>query len=135
MKRITAIFILLVFLTGCTSKNNSYIEISFDDFKTKIENKESFPLLVGAKTCTACQLYKPTLEKVIKKYNLQIYYIDIETLKENESLDSYIVITGTPTLAFFTKGEEESIYNRINGNASSTETIKILQKKEYIKGD
>lgn len=136
MKKILIILLLSLTLVGCTNKNTKPIEITYKELLVKVENKETFPLLIGAKTCSACQLFEPKLEKVISKYNLKVYYIDIEKLGDDDNLDNIVRFTGTPTLAFIKDGEETSSYNRLeNGNASSNEIIKIMTKNGYIEGE
>lgn len=135
MKKIFIVLILLLLVVGCSKKD--YTEITYNELIQKINNQETFVLFVGADTCSACQIIKPKLTKVIQKHNINdVYYIDIQDLGENESIDNIVRITGTPTLAFIKDGKEESIYNRIeNGNASSKEIEDFFQKNGYIEGE
>lgn len=132
---ILIIFIFMILLTGC-SKNSKYIkEISFEDFKQKIANKETFVLYVGNKNCTHCIAYKPILTKVCEKYKITIYHLDNSKLSEKEysKFKEYINISGTPTVAFITNGEEESSINRISGETSEEDTIEVFKTNGYIK--
>ena len=48
------------------------IEITFSELKEKINNKESFILLISQESCSHCAEYKPVLKKVlsrIKRYS------------------------------------------------------------------
>lgn len=40
----------LIITVGCKKKVTTYTEITYDEFKQMIENKESFPLFVGIKS-------------------------------------------------------------------------------------
>ena len=68
MKRkfVLLIGISMLFLTGCG--RTSYDEISYSELQGLIHNKESFPLVIASATCSACNSYRPTLEKFIEKY-------------------------------------------------------------------
>lgn len=138
MKKFLKIFVLLISITvlvGCTSKSKNMIEISLDDFKGKLANKESFVLYVGNDGCSACNSYMPTLESVIKEYNITIYHLDNSKLssKEFAEFTTYLNISGTPTIAFIKNGEEETTLNRITGVTSKERTIEKFKTNGYIK--
>lgn len=138
MKKFLKIFVLLISITvlvGCTSKSKNMIEISLDDFKGKLANKESFVLYVGNNSCSACNSYMPTLESVIKEYNITIYHLDNSKLssKEFAEFTTYLNISGTPTVAFIKNGEEETTLNRITGVTSKERTIEKFKTNGYIK--
>ena len=130
---ILALLIVPLFLTGCTPK--TYEEVSYNKLKTMIDNKEDFILLIGAAHCSACEAYKPTLNKVITDYHLAVKYIDLDGLSDPEY--EYVLanfdITGTPTIVFVKKGQEVSSQNRIVGNEKYSKTVEILKENGYIK--
>ncbi len=138
MKRFIKLLLLLVSITvlaGCTSKNKNMIEISLDDFKGKIANKESFALYVGNDSCSACNSYMPTLDAVMKKYNITVYHLDNSKLSSEEFAEftTYLNVSGTPTIAFIKNGEEETTLNRITGVTSEERTIEKFKTNGYIK--
>ncbi len=98
-------------------------------------NKESFAIYIGNEGCSHCLSYKPTLEKVLKDYKITIYHLDNSKLSEEEfsEFKTYINISGTPTVAFITDGEEETTLNRIVGEASEESTIEMFKANGYIK--
>ena len=134
-KSLIIIFISIIFIMGCSSKNNHIIEINLDNLKEKIANKESFALYIGNENCSHCVSYKPTLESVLDEYNITIYHLDNSKLnkKEKAEFKTYINISGTPTVAFITDGEEETTLNRIVGEASKESTIERFKTNGYIK--
>ena len=77
------IIALLFALTGC-GKETTYHEVSIDELTKMVENKESFVLVIGSETCSACESYKPTMEKIISTYNIRINYINIYPLKDEQ---------------------------------------------------
>ena len=127
------IVLTTVFLTGCSPK--TYNEISYQDLTDMLNNKEDFVLVIGSETCSACQSFRPTMEKVIKKYNLDIKYIDISKLSEEDEseLVSKFAFSGTPTTIFITNGKEENTHNRIVGNEKYSKVVEKLTKNGYIK--
>lgn len=127
-------FSLILILTGCNKETNIK-EITLEQFKEKITNKESFVVYVGNDNCSHCNNYKPILEKVIDDYNITIYHVDNSKLSDEEynEFKTYVNISGTPTVAFITDGEEESTLNRIVGETDEETTIKRFKANGYIK--
>ncbi|MGN1267928.1 MAG: thioredoxin family protein [Candidatus Aphodocola sp.] len=134
LKIIMILFIFTLILSGC-SKEEHIKEISLDEFKEKIANKESFALYVGNENCSHCVSYLPTLKSVLKDYNITIYHLDNSKLSDKEYAEfkTYINISGTPTIVFITDGEEETTLNRIVGETSKEDTIERFKTNGYIK--
>ncbi len=135
LKSLIIMFVFMLCLTGCSSNDKYIKEISLDDFKEKIANKESFAIYIGNEGCSHCLSYKPTLNKVLKDYKITIYHLDNSKLSEEEfnEFKTYVNISGTPTVAFITEGEEETTLNRIVGEASEESTIEMFKTNGYIK--
>lgn len=134
LKNILIVFILMILVTGCGSKSNNIKEISLDNFKGKMANKETFALYIGNENCSHCIAYRPTLESVLKDYDITIYQLDNSKLSEKEYAEfkSYINISGTQVV-FITDGEEETTLNRIVGEISREDTIERFKTNGYIK--
>ena len=134
LRIIMGLFIFTIILSGC-SKEEHIKEISLDEFKEKIANKETFAIYIGNKGCSHCVSYRPILEKVLEDYDITIYHIDNSKLdnKEYAEFRKYINISGTPTVAFITDGEEETTLNRITGEVSRDATIERFKSNGYIK--
>ena len=124
-----------LFISGCGS-TKTYTEISYTDLNKMLDDKESFVLFIGSATCTHCASYKVTLNKVIDENNVDgVYYIDVDNLSEKDtsSLQAKFPFSGTPTTIFIEKGQEESTFNRIEGEASYSEIVDALTENNYIK--
>lgn len=134
LKLVMVLFIFTIILSGC-SKEEHIKEISLDEFKEKIANKETFAIYIGNKGCSHCVSYRPILEKVLEDYDITIYHIDNSKLDSNQYAEfrTYINISGTPTVAFITDGEEETTLNRITGEVSRDATIERFKSNGYIK--
>ena len=136
MKKILVIMIFMVSLlvSGCGNKLTTFEQVNYDKIESMVENKESFVLFIGSTECPHCDLYKETLNEVIKKYQVKIYYIDIYGLsaEEGSKLKAIANYTGTPTTVFIENGEETSMYDRIDGNKPMSKVVEKLKKKGYI---
>lgn len=138
MKKFILCLILTIALslTGCGKKLSTYEQISYADFMKKIENKESFPLVVGSSQCSHCADFKITMEKFISDYQVTVYYIDILTLSTDEYNEfiTHVNFGGsTPTTVFITDGEEKTVYNRIVGALSYSKVETKYKSAGYIK--
>lgn len=136
MKKIGTIMlaILIIFgLSGC-KKYTTYTEISYTQLKEKMEAKDTFVLVVGAAHCSACKEYKTTMEEIIHDKQIEIFYIDMDNLTEEEDAKLYseFVVTSTPTTIFFKDGEQTRTYDRITGAADYQKVEKALIKQGFL---
>lgn len=129
------LFVLVGTLITDKILSKSYLkEIKYEVLIDKIENKEDMIILISQTTCGHCTSYKPKLEDIANKYKIDIYYIDVDLLtdEENMELDKYINYSSTPTTVFLKNGEEKSAATRINGNASREKIEKKLKSNGFI---
>lgn len=133
-KFLVLILFMVIFISGC--KRTTYDEISYNDFKKLVENKESFPLVIGSSTCSACSMFRPTMEAFIKKYNIDVKYIDISKLSEDDNKEFATIIgfQSTPTTVFFVDGEQTSAHDRIVGSEDLNGVIFAYKRMGYIGG-
>lgn len=133
---VISILLLLVFIIyGINYYSNGNLkELKYDEVIKKIKNKEDFVLCLAQTTCSHCEMYKPKLKKTANKYDILIYYINIDKLtkKEEKEFNKYIYTEGTPVTIFFKKGEEETTANRLQGNAPTKKIEKALKKYNFI---
>lgn len=140
-KIIILVSICLVILVGAIIADSimgkSYFdEITYEEITEKLDNKESLVLLISQTTCTHCNSYKPKLEDVANEYKINVYYIDIDLLDEDEydDLNSRLSFasSGTPLTIFLKNGEETTVANRIKGDSSKDKIIKKLKSNGFI---
>ena len=131
--------VCLVLLVGAfivdSILSKSYLkEIEYADVIEKVENKESFVLLLSQTTCSHCMEFKPKLAKVAKQYKMELYYIEVNLLdeKEREKFKEYFSYDATPTTIFVKEGVEATSANRINGNVSEEKIISKLKSNGFI---
>ena len=111
------------------------IELSVDEVVEKINNKDSFVLCISQTTCTHCKSFKPKLETVSEKYEVDIYYIDIDKYDEDEIslFKKNVSFDGsTPVTAFIVDGEEASASNRLFGDVKIDKIVKKMKNFGFI---
>ncbi len=128
MKKKILMFLSIAFLLLFTGCQKSYLKsIDYNQFKEKIDKKETFIVEVIQTGCSACKKFTPRYRKVINKYKITSYQLNYTNLKEDEKkeFDEQFSINSTPTVLFITKGEEKSVLTRIIG---AVEEEKIISK-------
>ena len=132
-KFLVLLSLIIIFVTGCGGKK-TYNEISYSDYKEMINNKETFPLVIGRTGCSACEIFKPTMEAFISKYDIDVRYIDISKLSE-EDMDEFSSLVGfqsTPTTLFVHDGELVSYYHWIIGSETLDNVVKAYKREGFI---
>ena len=117
------------------SYNSNLIEINYNELKEKIDNNEDFVLCISRTTCSHCLDYKPKLKKVGYKYKIDIYYIDVDLLNDDDLKmfkDTVSFDGSTPITVFFKNGEEKTTATRIEGDVSEEKLINKLKTNGFI---
>jgi predicted bacteriocin transport accessory protein len=133
---LSSLILLVMVLTGCNSTKEYLSQIYYNDLKNKIENKESFALYIGNKSCLHCKDFEPKFRGVVNEYKVTVFKIDTATLTTDEYQEvivGNIGEVGTPTVVFFEKGVEKGTYSRIDGDVSKDKVIDKLKDNGYIK--
>jgi len=131
---ICIIVLVGAFILDSKLGKNYFIELEYQEVIDKIENKESFVLCLSQTTCSHCASYKPKLERVANDNKIEIYYIEVDLLneEENNKFKSYVNFSSTPTTVFINNGEEKTAASRINGDASQDKILKKLKSNGFI---
>ena len=113
---------------------NYFSEIKYKEVIEKIENDETFILLISQTMCEHCISFKPKLEEAANQHKINIYYIDVDLLSDSEkdNLISHINYDSTPITVFIKNGEETSAATRINGDASKEKIENKLKSNGFI---
>ncbi len=135
MKKILVAIMMLFLLTGCSSEGNVLQTISYDEFKEKIENKESFVAYISRTGCSHCENYEPTLKKVLSDYKLKVYKINLANLSsaEESSVSKKVGLEGTPTLIYIEEGKSD-IDGSLIGESTYENTEDFFRENGYIEG-
>ncbi len=134
MKKILLTLLIMLSIVGCTKGTYTEpVEIKYDEFQTKIENKETFVLFMWQTGCSHCESFEPTLEEVIKEKDILIYSINLADLTEEEyaKLENKTFIKGTPTIVYVKDGSVQS--TKLVGDKSKADLIEFLKNYEIIK--
>jgi len=133
MKRITLLIFGILIFSGC-GNSNSLKDISYNEFKEKIENKETFVAYISRTGCSHCESYEPTLIKVLKEYNLETYKINLAnvTTAEENSIKKKTGLKGTPTLIYIEEGRAD-IDGSLVGESTYENTVDFFEEIELIK--
>ena len=131
-KFLILLLISVLMVTGCfDNKYTTTVEISYEEYKEKIDNNESFALLIWRTGCAHCETFEPKLDEVISKYNLKIYSLDISDLEEveYEKLKNKTFVSGTPSTVIFEKGKKK---DKLVGDKDKDTIIKFFKTNGYI---
>ena len=134
MKKVLLVLLVMLSLVGCSKGTYTEpVEIKYDEFQTKIDNKESFVLFMWQTGCSHCEAFEPTLKEVIKEKDILIYSINLKNLTEEEyaKLENKTFIKGTPTMVYIEEGSVQS--TKLVGNKSKEDLIDFLKNYEVIK--
>lgn len=128
-------FLVYKFAFSEKISDTKLIDIKMTDLEAKIENRESFILVISQTGCSHCEQYLPELDRTLKEINLEANVLNITNLNTEEkiTLSKYANFSGTPTTLFFTDGEEKTSLNRIIGYASKAKIKERLSSLGYIK--
>ncbi len=131
---VVLIGIFLVYKFAFSSENSHIIPITVNELESKINNKDSFILVITQTGCSHCEQYLPELEYTLEEVNLEAYDLNITGISDDEQkkLAKHVNFNGTPTTVFYTNGEEKTTLNRIIGFASKAKIKERLKSLGYI---
>lgn len=92
-RSIIIISIVLIFILGLTvialnSQTPDYKNRSVDDWYKDVTNGKKVITVYGASYCSHCQEYYPVITKLANKYDLDLYFFEVDTLSK-ENPDAY----------------------------------------------
>ncbi len=126
----------LLIISILNPQKGNLISLNYKEIADKVKKKESFILIVSRSTCSHCAEYKPKIESIAKKYNIDIYYIDYDLdTKDNQEkfLDEYKLDGSTPITIFIKDGKQTNLFDRIEGDVSKETAIEKFKKLGFIK--
>jgi predicted bacteriocin transport accessory protein len=108
MKKVIVLFVLLfTILVGCTTEND-VTQIKASDAIERLDAAESMVLVIGISTCSACKEYKPIVREIVKNYDVEIFYVELDSdvnTDVNSLIEKYLVeARWTPTTYIFKNG-------------------------------
>ena len=133
--------IVLILVGGCfltykllNKKYSNIQSITVSELEQKINNKDSFVLVLSQTGCSHCKQYLPELNRTLKDIQFMAYELNITNISEEEqnTLNKIVNFSGTPTTVFYRDGVESTTLNRINGYANGTKVLERLKSLGYI---
>ena len=103
-------------------------EITIDKLNQKLNSDERFVLLLGRPDCSHCVAFKPIITKVANDKNIDVYYLNvdtIETLEDWESIWGLVEQEGTPTVAVI---EKQQLVLSSAGELTEDQLIEFFEK-------
>ena len=109
-------------------------ELTFNELESKLNNQDSFVLIITQTGCSHCEAYLPVVQNVSDKYKVDFYVLNRTNISDEErtKLKNIANISGTPTTLFYTSGEEKSALNRLVGQAAEYRLVEKLTSEGYI---
>lgn len=109
-------------------------ELTFKELESKLNNQDSFVLIITQTGCSHCEAYLPVVQNVSNKYKVDFYVLNRTNISDEErtKLKNIANISGTPTTLFYTSGEEKSALNRLVGQATEYRLVEKLTSEGYI---
>ena len=110
-------------------------ELTFNELESKLNNQDSFVLIITQTGCSHCEAYLPVVQNVSNKYKVDFYVLNRTNISDEErtKLKNIANISGTPTTLFYTSGEEKSALNRLVGQATEYRLVEKLTSEGYIR--
>ncbi len=130
MKKIflLVLIVLSFILTGCTS--NVLSNISIDEVKEKMNNKESFIIYFTDKDS---ELLETNLKEVLAENNLKGFKVDISKINSDEENNFRLLIDYTnPSIVFIKDGIDPSILSHIKNDATKKDITQKLIDMNFI---
>ena len=109
-------------------------ELTFNELESKLNNQDSFVLIITQTGCSHCEAYLLVVQNVSNKYKVDFYVLNRTNISDEErtKLKNIANISGTPTTLFYTSGEEKSALNRLVGQATEYRLVEKLTSEGYI---
>ena len=109
-------------------------ELTFNELESKLNNQDSFVLIITQTGCSHCEAYLPVVQNVSNKYKVDFYVLNRTNISDEErtKLKNIANISGTPTTLFYTSGEEKSALTRLVGQATEYRLVEKLTSEGYI---
>ena len=114
-------------------ENKALIELKYNELLEKLDNKESFILILSQTGCSHCAHYKPTLKTTLSEHNLTAYYIEVDLFNDTErtKMKKIFDYQVTPTTIFIKDGKEIE-GTRFTGNKDKQTIESFLREYKYI---
>lgn len=108
-------------------------QLTYDEYETMVDNGDAFIIVIERSGCGYCTMYMPIVEEVAKEKKIPLYYIDTDTLTNEEmnklsTKNNYLKKNkwGTPTTLFMLG---DRVLNSIGGYVEKDSVLSFLDGK------
>ncbi len=130
-----AVIVLLIVIAVIFSVDNSkYVhEVSLNEVTDKIDSKKDFILYIKQTDCEHCKAFTPNFISVLSENDIEAYSLNISNLsdEDQEKYNELFDVSGTPTVLFFTDGEQSLI--KIEGEQTKARIKSKIESAGFIK--
>ena len=111
-------------------------KISVDEFVEKLGSKDTKIILVASLTCPHCTQIKPKINELAEKLNVEISYLELSTLTEEEQSKFYssneFLAEGT-SIPLVIAVKDNKVVDSFVGNIEQSEIESFIKKNLNIK--
>ena len=129
---VIAVIGLTIYAFVKDAKTEEHVEeITYSEFKDKVEGKNKSVILVGRNDCSHCVSYKPVITKVAEEYDFTVYYINTNNIKEESDFNAlwdFLGANGTPTTAVVAEGKLVAMHE---GEMTRSDLIAFLKANYF----
>jgi thiol-disulfide isomerase/thioredoxin len=133
------IVVLGIIVISLNGKTIDYKDRSVDDWYNDIMNEKDVLTIFGASYCSHCQEYYPVITKLAKKYDLNLYFFEVDVLRKENKEDYDKLMTsfeiqgyeGDVPFTFIMQGGDYKNYSV--GFVSRDYTVNFLKENGLIK--
>lgn len=111
------------------------VSLSISELKKSIDNKEKKFVMLGTESCYWCIQQKPILQYLSYKYNIDIHYIEVGSLSEDDSNtltslhEDLAGGFGTPTFLIV---EDGKVASTMSGALGTSDMTDVLKQNKFI---
>lgn len=126
-------------------KDEAYLTfIDYDDYKELINKKEKTVITIGQTGCSHCIATKPVLNRIAKKYDIKINYLNLTYLSEEDNselisglkdldyTDSDYIESGSIGTPLTLVIENNKVLDYINGETTNSKFVRLFEKTGVI---
>ncbi|HPF82552.1 MAG TPA: thioredoxin family protein [Bacilli bacterium] len=141
MSKISKIIFLIIILLGIVmilTINSNKITKRYKNIEKIVENINNSTDLkmvyIASNNCDECKLQSYQLKMLIKEYNIEYYYIDLNKISEARSKNIYEkldleVVTKSPTIAIY---KDSKLVDSLIGLTGTNKLYKLLENNNII---
>ena len=133
------IVVLGVVVISLNSKMPDYKAKSVDEWYNDVINNKEVLTIYGASYCSHCQEYYPVISKIANKYDINLYFFEVDELQKNDPaaydklMNSFEIKDYKGSVPFTFIMRDGKYVNSTTGFATRELSIEFLKENGIIK--